>query len=101
MNEELEDIVEERTKDLLISSEYFKFLADNIPVIIWTADPDGKLDYVNRRWVEYTGFDVEESKTKQIELLHPDDLEKVVRQWQTALKEKRKYEGEFRFKRNY
>ena len=65
MNEELEDIVEERTKDLLVSREYFKFLADNIPVIIWTSGIDGKLDYVNRRWVEYTGFDVEESKTKQ------------------------------------
>ena len=99
MNEELEDIVEERTKDLLISREYFKFLADNIPVIIWTSGIDGKLDYVNRRWVEYTGFDVEESKTKQAELLHPDDLRRNVAEWQTALKEKRKYEGEFRLKR--
>src|SRR6187200_306981 len=99
MNEELEDIVEERTKDLLVSREYFKFLADNIPVIIWTSGIDGKLDYVNRRWVEYTGFDVEESKTKQGELLHPDDLERNITEWQTALKEKRKYEGEFRLKR--
>jgi len=99
MNEELESIVEERTKDLLVSREYFKFLADNIPVIIWTAGVDGKLDYVNRRWVEYTGFDVEESKTKQAELLHPDDMERSVMGWQTALQEKRKYEGEFRLKR--
>ena len=99
MNEELEDIVEERTKDLLVSREYFKFLADNIPVIIWTSGVDGKLDYVNRRWVEYTGFDVEESKTKQRELLHADDLEGNVIEWQKALKEKRKYEGEFRLKR--
>jgi two-component system CheB/CheR fusion protein len=99
MNEELEDIVAERTKDLLVSREYFKFLADNIPVIIWTSGIDGKLDYVNRRWVEYTGFDVEESKTKQGELVHADDLERSVKEWQTALKEKRKYEGEFRLKR--
>ena len=99
MNEELEDIVEDRTKDLLTSREYFKFLADNIPVIIWTADIDGKLDYVNRRWVEYTGFDVEESKTKQGELLHPDDLQSSTSEWRTALKAKRKYEGEFRLKR--
>jgi two-component system CheB/CheR fusion protein len=99
MNEELESIVEERTKDLLISREYFKFLADNIPVIIWTAGIDGKLDYVNRRWVEYTGFDVEESNTKQSELLHPDDLERSVMRWQAALAEKSKYEGEFRLKR--
>ena len=99
MNEELESIVEERTKDLLVSREYFKFLADNIPVIIWTATIDGKLDYVNRQWVEYTGFDVEQSKTKQGELLHPDDVEKSTTEWRAAIKEKRKYEGEFRLKR--
>ncbi|HMK17587.1 MAG TPA: ATP-binding protein [Chitinophagaceae bacterium] len=99
MNEELENIVEERTKDLLVSREYFKFLADNIPVIIWTSDIEGKLDYVNCRWVEYTGFDVEESKTKRDELIHKDDLERNITEWQTALKEKRKYEGEFRLKR--
>jgi len=99
MNEELENIVEERTKDLLVSREYFKFLADNIPVMMWTADIDGKLDYVNRRWVEYTGFDVEESKAKQRELLHADDIERSVLEWQSAFQEKRKYEGEFRLKR--
>jgi signal transduction histidine kinase len=44
-------------------------------------------------------FDVEESKTKQGELLHPDDLERSKIEWQTALKEKRKYEAEFRLKR--
>ena len=99
MNEELEEKVEERTKDLLISREYFKFLADNIPVIIWTTDANGKLDYVNQRWSEYTGYDVEASKTKQSELVHPDDLGPSAAQWKRALQEKKKYEQEFRFKR--
>lgn len=99
MNEELEDIVEERTRDLVTSREYFKFLADNIPVIIWTADPQGKLDYVNRLWIEYTGFNLEESKTKQNILMHPDDLDKSSASWQEAIKNKQKYEHEFRFKR--
>ncbi|HET9746845.1 MAG TPA: PAS domain S-box protein [Chitinophagaceae bacterium] len=99
LNEELEDMVEERTKDLLMSREYFKFLADNIPVIVWTADPDGKLDYVNRRWVEYTGYDVESAKTKQNELVHPEDLAGSAAEWHKALTEKRPYEYEFRFKR--
>ncbi len=100
MNEELEDMVKERTKDLSLSREYFQYLANNIPVIIWTADTHGKLDYVNRRWVEYTGYDIEESKTKQTELIHPDDLEKSSLAWREALKFKQKYEQEFRFKRN-
>ena len=41
MNEELEDIVKVRTRDLLVSREYFKFLADNIPVIVWTTLASG------------------------------------------------------------
>ena len=100
MNEDLEDMVKERTKDLLLSREYFKYLADNIPVLIWTADMNGKLDYINRQWYEYTGFDLEDSKIKQAELVHPDDLETSSMAWRQALKNKQKYEQEFRFKRN-
>jgi two-component system CheB/CheR fusion protein len=100
LNEGLEDMVKERTKDLLLSREYFKYLADNIPVLIWTADRNGKLDYINQRWNEYTGFDLEDSKTKQTELVHPDDLEASSNAWREALKNKQKYEQEFRFKRN-
>src|SRR6476661_5979628 len=100
MNEELEDMVKERTKDLLLSREYFKYLANNIPVLIWTADMNGKLDYINHRWHEYTGFDLEDSKTKQTELVHPDDLETSSMAWKQALENKQKYEQEFRFKRN-
>ena len=74
-------------------------MADNIPVLIWTADMNGKLDYINHRWNEYTGFDLEDSKTKQTELVHPDDLETSSKAWRQALKNKQKYQQEFRFKR--
>jgi two-component system CheB/CheR fusion protein len=67
--------------------------------MIWTADAEGKLDYVNRRWYEYTGYDVEESKNKQHELVHPDDLESSSAAWQQAVKYNQKYEWKFRFKR--
>ena len=100
MNEILEDTVKERTKDLLISREYFKFLANNIPVIIWTADTEGKLDYINKQWCNYTGLNLEESKTKQEELVHPDDLEKSSAAWKEALKNRENFQHEFRFKRN-
>ena len=100
MNEELEDMVKARTKDLFLSREYFKFLADNVPVIIWTTDAEGKLDYVNRRWREYTGFNVEQSRAMQNELIHQDDFENSSVAWQDAIKNKNKYEQEFRFKRN-
>jgi two-component system phosphate regulon sensor histidine kinase PhoR len=100
MNEVLEDTVKERTTDLLKSREYFRFLANNIPVIIWTADAHGKLDYINQRWREYTGYGLEESKARQVELVHPDDLASSTAAWKDAMKNKNRYEFEFRFKRN-
>ena len=54
----------------------FHMIAEAIPLMVWTARPDGVLDYYNRHWLEYTGFTVEQminggGRTK---LIHPDDL---------------------------
>ncbi len=100
INAHLEELVAERTKELFLSREHFKFLADNIPVIVWTTNPDGILDYVNRRWFEYTGLDVEVSKIKRFDLIHQDDLEKSSTAWKESIKNKTPYEQEFRFRRN-
>ena len=33
-----------------------RMLADSVPQIICTAGPNGKIDYFNRRWFEFTGL---------------------------------------------
>jgi PAS domain-containing protein len=40
----------------------FRFLSDRIPQIIWTSQPDGKLDYYNQRWFDYTGLTLEQTQ---------------------------------------
>ncbi|MEO6611279.1 MAG: ATP-binding protein [Chitinophagaceae bacterium] len=100
MNERLEDTVEERTRDLLISREHFKFLSDNIPVIVWTTLPDGTADYFNKRWYEYTGLTLEESigaGTKEV--LYPDDYEPMLKAWTDAIQQKKPFEFEYRIRR--
>jgi len=42
--------------ELRESEGRYRFLADAMPPIIWTARPDGFLDYYNRRWYDYTGL---------------------------------------------
>jgi PAS domain S-box-containing protein len=42
--------------ELLASEARFRQLADTMPQIVWTARPDGCVDYYNERWYEYTGF---------------------------------------------
>jgi len=37
-------------------------LANAVPQLIWTANAAGEVDYVNDRWVDYTGLDVRETR---------------------------------------
>jgi two-component system phosphate regulon sensor histidine kinase PhoR len=100
MNEELEDIVRQKTLDLFMSREHFKFLADNIPVIIWTAQPDGTADYFNNLWYEYTGLSIEQSRgAGSQKIMHPDDYARVTEAWTQAIRKKKPFQFEFRIKR--
>lgn len=100
MNEELEDIVKERTRDLSLSREHFRFLADNIPVIVWTARPDGSIDYFNNRWTRYSGFTMEESAAGLQTAMHPHDQVHCLALWKEKVEEGIRFEFECRLKRN-
>ena len=54
-------------------------LADTMPQIVWTSNPDGELDYYNRHWIEYTGLSIEQTKGWGWGVvLHPDDLQNCI-----------------------
>lgn len=57
----LGDITSQKEVQQIIkdSEEKFRQLADLVPQVIWTAKPDGYVDYFNKRWYEYTGLDEE------------------------------------------
>jgi PAS domain S-box-containing protein len=87
-------------EDLKESEIRFRMLADAIPQIVWTAEPDGTIDFFNNRWFEYTGLTVEQTLHGGWSLLiHPDDREKYMKEWRRALEEGDTYETEFRLKR--
>ena len=74
--------------------------ADAIPLIVWTANPNGELDYYNRQWEIYTGFTAEETKGwGWAPVLHPDDLQRCIERWTQAFSSGEPYEIEYRFKR--
>ncbi|MEJ1241429.1 PAS domain S-box protein [Chryseolinea sp. T2] len=62
------------------SEERFRTLATNIPHIVWTANPDGTVDYLSKQWQELTGQSPEEGMTAPSKVIHPEDL-KVVNHW--------------------
>jgi PAS domain S-box-containing protein len=64
----------------------FRRLADTMPQLVWTAEPDGRVDYYNRRVEEYDGIAAQPDSTWTWQpVLHPDDLGTTVRAWECAV----------------
>jgi PAS domain S-box-containing protein len=70
----------------LAAARRFRDLADAIPHIIWTARPDGTIDYLNRRWFELTGLTPNQANGAWYQGVHPDDLELCQATWSEALR---------------
>lgn len=78
----------------------FRSIADAIPLIVWTANPNGELDYYNQQWEIYTGYTSEQTKGwGWAPVLHPDDLQRCINVWTRAYTTGEPYEIEYRFKR--
>ncbi len=89
------DITENRQ-----SAERFRFLADAIPQIVWTAEHNGNVDYWNAHWYVYTGLDFKETKAWGWQkVIHPDDLPQTVNIWEESLKTGKFYQVEYRLLR--
>jgi PAS domain S-box-containing protein len=83
------------------SEERFRNLANAIPDVVWTADPDGSITFANDRWFHYCGITPEQNARRWPELvLHPDDRERCITQWTRALREGSEYEIEVRNRRH-
>ncbi|HUH11791.1 MAG TPA: ATP-binding protein [Longimicrobiales bacterium] len=82
-----------RARILLESEQRFRVLAEAQPQIVWTADPDGAVDYYNGRWFEWTGTSTGEARGWGWRAaIHPDDLARTVAAWRAALESGSNYE---------
>ena len=53
---------------------------DALPAMVWTALPDGHIDFVNRRWSDYTGLSLDEAHGWDWQAaVNPDDLPTTAR----------------------
>ncbi|HTK87821.1 MAG TPA: PAS domain S-box protein, partial [Nitrospiraceae bacterium] len=98
------DITERKKADaekaLRQTEQSFLALTEAIPQIVYTAGPDGALDYYNQRWFDYTGLTFEETKGWGWKpVLHPDDLNRSLDRWTEAVRTGGNYEIEYRFRR--
>jgi PAS domain S-box-containing protein len=89
----------ENEESRLQGEELYRTLHEAATDFVWSCRPDGTIDYVNRRWREYTGLSLEQLTLEQWEgLNHPDDLPKLRACWQTATRTGEPFETEFRYR---
>jgi len=81
------------------SKARYRFLGDSIPQQVWTALPDGNLDYVNERTVAYFGRTFDELIGQGwSDVVHLDDLPGCIERWSASLESGEPYEYEFRLR---
>lgn len=73
-------------------------LAEAIPNLVFTASPDGTVDFVNQRWQEYTGLPVARA-SGWLEVVHEEDREAVSAAWRASLERGAPFEAEVRLRR--
>ncbi len=90
-----------RAEEALRESEQrYHLLASASPVGIYHTDAKGDCLYVNKRWCEIAGLAPEQARGEGwAQALHPDDREKVSKEWQRAARDKLPFTAEYRFKR--
>ena len=75
-----------RVRQLQRVSKQLRDVVDTIPGYVWSALPDGSLDFINRRWLEFSGLSLEEGLGRGWEAaVHPDDLARFMDEWRAAV----------------
>jgi PAS domain S-box-containing protein len=82
-----EDITERKLAEVAIeeSEQRFRQLADAMPQIVWTATSDGRIDYQNRQWFEFTGLPTDLGNEGWGKILHPEDAINARERWSQSL----------------
>lgn len=78
-------------------SEWSRSLAESLPLIVWTAQPDGYVNFVNSQWNNYTGLKSSDAYGDGWQqALHPDDFEKATTRFSKSIETGELYENEHR-----
>lgn len=92
------DITERRRTERALreSERRFREMADAMPQIVWTARPDGSIDYTNRQWRELTGLPAAMANDGWDQILHPDDGGPARERWAASVHSGAPFEMEVR-----
>ncbi|HZC22050.1 MAG TPA: ATP-binding protein [Candidatus Binatia bacterium] len=79
---QLQDLYE----SLQSSEDRLRRVINTIPAHVWSARPDGSVDFINQRLLESTGMSIEALLGSGWQsIVHPDDRTRYIARWRSAL----------------
>ena len=89
-----------RVHELRRESKQLRDVIDTIPGYVWSALPDGSVDFINRPWLEFSGVSLEEALGWGWEAaVHADDRTRFLDAWRMAVACGKSMESEARVRR--
>ena len=80
-------------------SRRLRDVIETIPAYVWSALPDGFVDFVNRRWLEFSGFSFAQALGwGWTDSVHPEDRARLVDEWRGAISSGQPMEAEARMR---
>ena len=88
-----------RTEQLRREEKHLREVVETIPAMAFTAGPDGSREFVNRRWLEFSGLTEKTILGPGQQLtVHPDDLNVHLTKWRASLATGVPFENEARYR---
>ena len=82
------------------NEKQFEYIANFMPVMVWTTTPDGLHDWFSQRWYDYTGLNEDQSLGEGWRLpFHLDDMTATKARWFHSLATGDEYNTEYRCQR--
>ena len=95
----IEDITEHRKAQQILAKreEWFRNMADNSPMMVWVADQNKNLEFVNKAWLEYRNKTLDEVRGKSwIDDMHPDDKTRIEKLFDECFEKRKSFSAQYR-----
>jgi PAS domain S-box-containing protein len=92
--------LEEAFSKIKKSEARLRMIIDTIPTLAWSIEPDGSVEFVNRRWSNYTGLTTEQARgSGWLAAIHPEDIGWLSEQRRITMASGKPFELEARMRR--
>jgi len=92
-----EQEMEKQQREVEASERQYRGLIEAIPQIVWTATPEGRIDFANSKWMECLGIDIESfNEAGWAILLGPAEKEEQLKAWAAGIRSEHAFQVEHR-----